>query len=425
MLKALRRGGALLAALSFCLIMAACRSAAARWQEQYDLGQQHLSALDYEQAIIAFTSAIEIDPSRGEAYEGRGDAHAALAQAIMAGTAAPGEGAGAAPDPAEAAREHYTQARADYESTLDLMELTWPLVGKLSDVYDQLGDADALTGLLQNAQGTLGEGTELDELLARYGLTRGEDGTVEMDWKQMYLDISQELDGVNGSPWEYYLPRAQIRQILTPYAEKLDFMLDNCEDMAYQIGRLLVQVYYAMGDMDKVLSTRQRVYAATASEEYCPDGYTYEHSGSIDEYNGYGQRVKYTTTDNPYYDIDPVTYAQGPKKYYTEVLTYTYNEYGQRVEMRCESTAPASVNDSYITTFTYDEEGRLLREENIHRTYTRIEDYTYEGDTMRDTDYVLHDGVRAPDTVEYVYKINRFGTKAEETARYQNGVQIG
>lgn len=38
------------------------------WQEQYDLGVRCLSESNYEEAIIAFTAAIEIDPKRPEAY---------------------------------------------------------------------------------------------------------------------------------------------------------------------------------------------------------------------------------------------------------------------------------------------------------------------------------------------------------------------
>ena len=38
------------------------------WQEQYDLGVRYLSEGNYEEAIIAFTAAIEIDPNKAEAY---------------------------------------------------------------------------------------------------------------------------------------------------------------------------------------------------------------------------------------------------------------------------------------------------------------------------------------------------------------------
>ena len=65
-------------ALAIVLSLAACsRSAAATWQEQYDLGVRYLSEGNYREAIIAFNAAIEIDPKRAEAYIGLADAYEA------------------------------------------------------------------------------------------------------------------------------------------------------------------------------------------------------------------------------------------------------------------------------------------------------------------------------------------------------------
>lgn len=59
------------------LLLAGCgkSNSPTTWQEQYDLGVRYLSEGNYEEAIIAFTAAIEIDPKRAEAYVGRGDAY--------------------------------------------------------------------------------------------------------------------------------------------------------------------------------------------------------------------------------------------------------------------------------------------------------------------------------------------------------------
>ncbi len=51
----------------------------ATWQEQYDLGVRFLSDGNYQEAVLAFTAAIEIDPKQPDAYYLRGDAYAALA----------------------------------------------------------------------------------------------------------------------------------------------------------------------------------------------------------------------------------------------------------------------------------------------------------------------------------------------------------
>ena len=55
----------MLAALAGC-----GKSAADRWQEQYDLGAQYLLEENYEQAIVAFAAAIEIEPKEIQAYTG-------------------------------------------------------------------------------------------------------------------------------------------------------------------------------------------------------------------------------------------------------------------------------------------------------------------------------------------------------------------
>lgn len=58
----------------------------ATWREHYDLGIRYLSEGNYEEAIIAFAAAIEIDPKQSdayrkaaEAYEGLGDIDSAVA----------------------------------------------------------------------------------------------------------------------------------------------------------------------------------------------------------------------------------------------------------------------------------------------------------------------------------------------------------
>ena len=80
--------------LGLCLVLvlglASCgQSAEAKWQEQYDLGVKYLSEGNYEEAVLAFTAAIEIDPKRPEAYLKAAEAYEAMgdregARAILA-----------------------------------------------------------------------------------------------------------------------------------------------------------------------------------------------------------------------------------------------------------------------------------------------------------------------------------------------------
>ena len=67
--------------LTAALILGLCacgQKAGASWQEQYDLGVKYLSEGNYEEAIIAFTAAIDIDPKRPEAYGKAAEAYVGL-----------------------------------------------------------------------------------------------------------------------------------------------------------------------------------------------------------------------------------------------------------------------------------------------------------------------------------------------------------
>lgn len=93
------------------------------WQEQYDLGIRYLSEGNYEEAIIAFTAAIEIDPKRPEAFFGRGDTYEKMGQLeqAMADYAA-GLALGDNPE-AEEKLNAWKQVLAE-----QLQEELWPIV---------------------------------------------------------------------------------------------------------------------------------------------------------------------------------------------------------------------------------------------------------------------------------------------------------
>lgn len=76
----MKRGICVLLSVVLMLSLAACAGGAKDWQEQYDLGMRYLDDGDYEEAILAFTAAIEIDGSRPEAYLGRADAYIAIGE---------------------------------------------------------------------------------------------------------------------------------------------------------------------------------------------------------------------------------------------------------------------------------------------------------------------------------------------------------
>ncbi len=66
------------------LLMIARGEKAPTWQEQYDLGVRYLSDGNYEEAIIAFTAAIEIEPKQAPAYVDLADAYIAAGDTAKA-----------------------------------------------------------------------------------------------------------------------------------------------------------------------------------------------------------------------------------------------------------------------------------------------------------------------------------------------------
>ena len=71
-----KRITALLLAAILLLSLAAC-GAKDPWQEKYDLGMRCLNEGNYQEAVIAFEAAIEIDAKRPEAYLGAAEAYIA------------------------------------------------------------------------------------------------------------------------------------------------------------------------------------------------------------------------------------------------------------------------------------------------------------------------------------------------------------
>lgn len=116
---------------TFFLLMAvlsACGKNTPTWQEQYDLGIRYLSEGNYEEAIIAFTTAIEIDPKQAPAYVGRGDAYV---------------------DSGET-EENLAAAQADYEKAIEIDAALVKAYLGLADVYIRQEDYDQALETLQN-----------------------------------------------------------------------------------------------------------------------------------------------------------------------------------------------------------------------------------------------------------------------------------
>lgn len=72
------------------LMLPACKKVSAAWTEQYELGHKYLTDGNYQEAILSFSAAIDIDPKLPDAYVGRGDAYIGAAARLADGGITPG-----------------------------------------------------------------------------------------------------------------------------------------------------------------------------------------------------------------------------------------------------------------------------------------------------------------------------------------------
>ena len=193
---------ALLGLLSACSAHSvdAEEQSAPTWQSRYDLGVRYLSDGRYEEAILAFTAAIEIDPKNAQAYEQRGDAYWELAQSAQGSEQT----------------DAYRSAAEDYESAMQWGSETDELYRRAADAYygaqdyekaefyyEKLleKDEDVLARLIECSQ-ALGTGKELAKRLQARYLETGEERYLQALcelWPQEALRAYAALLGTDGT----------------------------------------------------------------------------------------------------------------------------------------------------------------------------------------------------------------------------------
>ena len=136
------------------------QGAGTTWQEQYDLGAQYMEASRFGKAHSAFSAAIELDPSRPEAFIGRGDAGARL--------------------------NDLTAAQADYQAALDLDETLAEAWLGLADVSIRQGDFDGALELLQEGEEKSGGSRRIDDKIAQLKSSEVTDSSGNLRRKEYY-----------------------------------------------------------------------------------------------------------------------------------------------------------------------------------------------------------------------------------------------
>ena len=191
----MKRWIALLLTLVVAFGLVGCSSKDDDWQKQYDLGVRYLTEGEYEEAILAFAAAIEIDPKRPEAYVGRGDAYRQLGDLASAeqdyqtaweldpgNTETGGKLADALIDQGK------LEEAADILEDLIEKDPTNPdHYDKLADVYEQLGQTDKAQEVLEEGIAQTGDEGLADRLeqLANGGLPAVPDDGIQREVREI------------------------------------------------------------------------------------------------------------------------------------------------------------------------------------------------------------------------------------------------
>lgn len=310
------------------LLSVACAANVSTWQEQYDLGLRYLSEGNYEEAIIAFTAAIEIDSKQALAYVGRGDAY------ILSGET----------------EENLAAAQADYETAISLDKMNANAYLGLAEVYIRTGAFDKAEELLRLALEVIGDNQAISDKLAEFSsnnifdsqgnsrktIWRAPDGTIESyiiqyydtenrSVKEEYYDANGILEDYGISIWgedgyreDRYAPDGSLK-----FSNNHTDLHDNGEfysrvDSYDENGTLYLYTLYGHG----------------RTEHYSPDGrrlgyevYEYNEAGQrtkwlrynandelweyyVTEYDSEGNRTRYTNYDASGAELNHIDYSE-------------------------------------------------------------------------------------------------------------------
>lgn len=150
------------------------------YQDFYDLGVRYLSEGNFEDAIIAFTVAIEIDSKQTPAYVGRGDAY------VLSGET----------------EENLAAAKADYERAIKLDETSTEAYLGLADVYIRQEDYEKALEILWEAIKKTGENQSISDRIAEIEIAHIPEMVEAGDYSAFFTDdLMKPQDWiVNGKP---------------------------------------------------------------------------------------------------------------------------------------------------------------------------------------------------------------------------------
>ena len=320
-------------ALVLTLGLCACGDSSAKWQEQYDLGQKYLTEGNYEEAILAFTAAIEIDPKRAPAYVGRGDAYL-------------GRGSD---------EESLTAAFADFETALSLDDTNAGAYLGLAEVYIARDQFDEAMDILRQGVEKTGDQRLADRLAEL------KSGNISDYWGRRLKETHYDGNGALTCWYEYeYNDQGQCIGITSygPDGNQVQHM-----EQRYDAQGHMVYGRYSWDDDGEMDGATYTYNSAGSWETIAFDSgtrtvFTYDAEGREvreDEYGKTGTLERYQTAEyGDGYKQDNFYDADGTLVGYDVHLD---NEQGQRV--RYEHHAPDGTLTSYSID-VYDDAGNQI-----------------------------------------------------------------
>lgn len=221
----MRRKISLLLALCFMLVLlgACSQESKPTWQEQYDLGVRYLEEGNYEEAIIAFTAAIEIDPKQAPAYAGRGDAYMSIVSTLDAEASQ------------NVIAEYFDNAEKDYLEAISITPKDADIYLKLADLYTAMGDDEAANAILQQGYEATGNQQLLDK---KKELAEGpvQWNSLTVAQQALFLALDKAIEEFDGSTVQQLMSSEEFAALFALITTKSDDGKAGCFEVTAEDG---------------------------------------------------------------------------------------------------------------------------------------------------------------------------------------------
>ena len=351
----MKRICSLLLTLALVLGLCACAQKAAdtaAWQEQYDLGVKYLSEGNYEEAIIAFTAAIEIDPKNPLAYIGRGGAYVGSGET----------------------EENLAAALADYEKAIELDETNVDAWLGLADVYIRMGEYDKAGEVLYQALEKTGNAPSIGDKLAEL-----ESGSVSDSSGNIRRSSHYNGSGALIGYFTYTYDSEGFRKTVTAY-DAAGNQVDYGEYTRTFTGDTTQETWYMeyIGDtvwLEKIVSesTTHADGSVEESQTY------YDRDGNVSRYgrNYYDSAHRCVRMED--YDLDGSLAGYNTSTYDADGREVRDSQYSADGTLVGYSESEYDENGNMIKHSSYDSDGRL--------TWYTLNQYDADGNYLGEKSY--------------------------------------